>query len=93
MAPAPDLSTPEAREAYRRELRAVARPLRLTGLAFVVVAALLAIASRFGGGALPAWIDVVFYALLAIGWAIILAGIHQRTQYHRRRMAGQPSNP
>ena len=89
---APDLSTLEAREAYRRELRGVARPLRLTGLAFVVVAALIAIVSRFSGVALPSWIDIVFYALLGIGWSILFTAIYQRAQYHRRRMAGQSSN-
>ena len=90
---APDLSTPEAREAYKSELRGVARPLRLVGLVFVVVAALIAIVSRFGGMTAPSWIDIVFYTLLGIGWAILFTAIYQRTQYHRRRMAGQPPNP
>ena len=85
----PDLSTPEARDAYKRELRGVARPLRLVGLAFVVVAALIAILSRLGPAGLPAWIDIVFYSLLGIGWAILFTAIYQRTQYHRRRMAGR----
>ena len=87
MAP-PDFSTPQARAAYKGELRAVARRLRLIGLAFVVAAALIAIVSRFGPIALPAWMDIVFYTLLGVGWIILFTAIHQRTQYHRRRMAG-----
>ena len=91
MAP-PDLSTPEARDAYKKELRTVGRPLRVTGLLIVVAGALLAIVSRFSALPLPPWIDTVTFATLGVGWAILFYVIYQRTQYHRRRMAGPSVN-
>jgi hypothetical protein len=88
MAP-PDLSTPEARDAYKAELRAIGRPLRFAGLLIVVAGALLAIFSRFTKLPLPPWIDTAIFATLGLGWAILFYNIFQRSQYHRRRMAGQ----
>ncbi len=86
--PPPKLDTAEGRDDYRRELRRVAQPLRLTGLAIVICGALLAIASRFAAAVFPAWIDTVVFALLGVGWAILIYVIYLRSQYHRRRMAG-----
>ncbi|MDX2234944.1 MAG: hypothetical protein NW200_10660 [Hyphomonadaceae bacterium] len=87
-APPPKLDTQEGRDAYRRELRRVAQPLRLSGLGIVITGALLAIASRFAAAAFPPWIDTVIFALLGIGWAILIYVIYLRSRYHRRRMAG-----
>jgi membrane protein implicated in regulation of membrane protease activity len=67
----------------------VEQPLRLTGLAIVVLGALLAIVSRAAALPMPAWIDTVIFATLAIGWAILIYVIYRRTQYNRRRMAGR----
>lgn len=88
MSEPPKLDTPEARDAYRRELRRVEQPLRLTGLGIVVAGALLAIASRtvWRGSS---WIDTGVFALLAVGWLILFYVIYRRSQYHRRRMAGR----
>ena len=87
--PAPDLSTPEARDAYKKELRALHRPLRVMGLLIVVAGALLAIVSRFTALPLPAWVDTVIFATLGVGWTILFYVIFKRTQYNRRRMSGQ----
>ena len=84
----PKLDTPEARDAYRRELRRVAQPLRLAGLGVVVAGALLAIVSRSTGWR-PPGLDVVILGALAVGWLILFYVIYRRSQYHRRRMAGR----
>jgi uncharacterized integral membrane protein len=88
MSQPPKLDTLEARDAYRRELRRVEQPLRLTGLGVVVAGALLAIISRASGWR-PDGIDVVILATLAVGWLILFYVIYRRSQYHRRRMAGR----
>lgn len=84
----PKVDTPEARDDYRRELRRVEQPLRLTGLGIVVAGALLAIVSRTSGWR-PEGIDVVILATLGAGWLILFYVIYRRSQYHRRRMAGR----
>jgi hypothetical protein len=86
---APQLDTQEGRDAYKRELRRVAAPLRFTGLGIVILGALLAIASRFWSASFPDWIDTVIFTLLGVGWAILFYVIYLRNQYHRRRMAGR----
>lgn len=83
------LDTPEARDAYRRELRRVEQPLRLTGLGVVIAGALLAIASRVTDWPMPPWIDNGVFALLGIGWLVLFYVIFKRSQYHRRRMVGR----
>lgn len=85
---APDLSTPEGRSAYRRELRAVAQPLRMTGLAIVVIAGLALVSRSFFYWG-PWWLDRALYGALTIGWAILIYVIFRRSLYHRRRTAGR----
>ena len=77
--PRPDLSDPEQRAASRRELRGVARPVRLAAVAFLVVSLLLLLL-------VPAQ-PTVAYAALVVGAALSVIGIVQRTRYHRDRMA------
>jgi len=79
----PNLDDPEQRRAYRRELRGVARLLRWTGLALV----LLGTAGLLIGGPQDWWTGPSWFSL-AIGAALTLAGVVQRTRYHRRRMRG-----
>lgn len=88
-APPPDLSTQEGRDAYRRELRTVAAPLRLAGLLVVLIGAGLAVATRATDWAFPVWIDTAIFTLLGLGWAILIAVIVLRYQHHRRRTAGR----
>lgn len=85
--PAPDLSTEEGRAAYRKELRGVGRPLRAGGLAMVVAAALLILLSRNGTFGIGEWGVTVSYAMLAAGWAMVIAAIWMRTRHHKRRLA------
>ena len=80
---APDLETEEGRAAYRKELRRVAWPLRWGGLALVVMAAVWVV---FFGGAGGNQL-VLAYAMLAIGWGMVLAAIFIRTRHHKRRLA------
>jgi len=86
--PPPDLSTPEGKAAYRRELKAVARVPRLTGFLLILVGALLMIVRKAGylGGnpAEPDWISLL---ALAAGWAALVLAFLQRNKYHRRRMS------
>ena len=83
--PAPDLNTKEGRAAYRKELRAVGRPLRAGGLALVVGAAVVILMTR--QGALGAWAVNASYFMLAAGWVMVLAAIWMRTRHHKRRLA------
>ncbi len=84
---APDLDTEEGRAAYRAELRAVALPLRWTGLALIVVAALFCVGASRGWLGLPEGSVVIGYALLAAGWVLVIATTFLRNRHHRRRMA------
>ena len=81
----PDLSDPAARAAYRRELQAVARPLRHTGAAFALLGAMLALVRRQWLPDLPA---IVPLAALGLGALNMLAGIVIRTRYHQARLRG-----
>ena len=76
----PDMTDPQQLAAYRRELHAVGRPWRWAGLALVVAGAGVMLARGKG-------FDPLSIALLAIGWAILIAVIVTRTRYHRQRMA------
>lgn len=81
----PDLSDPEQRAAYRRELLGIARPTRLLGVALVVVGAvLLVVDARVTPLAkgLP-------WTVLGAGFALIIAAIYMRSRYHQRRMRGR----
>ena len=86
--PPPDLSTPEGKKAYRRELKSVARTPRLIGFLLILVGALLMIVRKAGylGGdpAQPDWLSLI---ALAAGWAVLVLAFLQRNKYHRRRMS------
>ncbi|MBX3475973.1 MAG: hypothetical protein KF910_00010 [Brevundimonas sp.] len=84
-APLPDLNTEEGRAEYRRELRRVALPVRLGGIGMILVAALVVVAAS--RGFLPQQATLVGYAMLAIGWALVIAAVHLRTRHHKRRLA------
>jgi len=75
----PNLTDPEERAAYKRELRRIYRGWRILGLA-IVCAGLVWLFVRGVG------FDGVSITLLAVGWAILIGVIVARTRYHRRRM-------
>lgn len=81
----PDFNDENAVRAYRNELRAVGRRERLIGFALVLAGALAILMVERAGAAGPA-VQWIGYGLLALGWALMLAAIVQRTRYHRRRM-------
>ncbi|AOH86892.1 hypothetical protein AWL63_17200 [Sphingomonas panacis] len=81
----PDLSDPAQRAAYARELRAVARPVRLMGVALAVAGALLAALQRTRYPAIPTVLPLV---LLSLGALHMLAAVAVRLKYHQRRMKG-----
>ena len=81
----PDLSDDQAVARYRAELRMVGRSQRLAGFALVILGA-IAVWSAGYAGAAGAAVQWAGYAALAFGWALMLAAIFLRTQYHRRRM-------
>jgi cyanate permease len=74
----PDLTDPEQRLAYRRELRGVYRPWRYAALAMVVAGVL---GSVFDPGHEPWWTILVVFGGVTIAGVIIA-----RTRYHQRRM-------
>ena len=75
----PNLDDKAERAAYRRELVGLYRGWRWLGLSIVVVGVVIMFVrdGRFDGLSL---------SLLALGWAILIGVIVQRTRYHRRRM-------
>ncbi len=77
----PDLGDPEQRAAYRRELASLYRGWRWLGVG--IVAAGLTVAFVRGTG-----LDALSIGLLALGWAILIAVIIQRSRHHRRRIRG-----
>jgi hypothetical protein len=79
----PDLSDPVARAAYSRELRAIARPVRLMGVALLIAGAALAALQRTRFPAIPTVLPLVFVALGALH---MVAGMAVRLKYHQRRM-------
>ena len=82
----PDLETEEGRAAYRAELRAVALPLRWSGLGLILLAALFCVGASRGFMGLPEGSVVIGYGLLAAGWALVIATTYLRNRHHRRRM-------
>jgi membrane protein YdbS with pleckstrin-like domain len=88
----PRLDTPEGRDAYRRELRTVARPWRYGGLALILLGAVLGGVHRFTTIETPAWTTHVVFILIVAGWAAMMFAILQRTLHHRRRYAGKPGS-
>lgn len=84
----PDLTDADARAAYRKELRGVARWPRTVGL-LCVFASLGLWAWPQSGGPLvlgPLATESWGWIVLAVGWAILLWAIVTRTRYHRARM-------
>ena len=84
----PDLTDPDTRAGYRRELRAYGRRWSWLGFTLLALSAALLIWPRMGGpwmlGPLP--MQHWGWALLALSWAILLTVIAARTRYHRQRM-------
>ena len=74
----PDLSDPQQRLAYRRELRRVYWKWRYAALALLVAGVL---GSRFDPKHEPWWT-----VLIVIGGITVLGVIFARTRYHHRRM-------
>ena len=63
----------EARRAYRRELRSVARLLRWSGIALALVGVIgIALGGRDAWYVTPSWVSFV------IGWALVLSGVVRR---------------
>lgn len=87
MTTGPDLETEEGRAAYRAELRKVALPLRWTGLALILLAAVFCVGASRGFMGLPEGSVVIGYGLLAAGWVLVIATTYLRNRHHRRRMA------
>ena len=87
---APDLTTPEGLQAYRAELKGVARWPRLGGLALIVLGAAIMLMQTYGVfGLAPGQLNVAAFAALAVGWVLMALALIQRNRYHRRRMAGE----
>ena len=63
----------EARRAYRRELRSVARLLRWTGIALVLLGTI-----GIGLGQAGAWYAGPSWVSFVIGWALVLSGVVRR---------------
>ena len=71
----PDLENPEARAAYKQELRAVARMPRAIGFGFVLLGALLVIGRAyglFGYRAADGQPDYLALGILASGWVFLV---------------------
>lgn len=85
----PDLSTPIARAAYRRELRGLARGQRRAGLIFMLSGVALLAWPRMGGPWYLGPMKTQSWGWLAIGLGWLIWGwvIWYRSRYHRRRMA------
>jgi uncharacterized membrane protein YkgB len=85
---APDLETPEGRDAYRRELMGVARRERVGGAVAVLAGALVVLGSAKGWVGLSSSTITVGYGIVALGWILFAYGIVKRSRHHRRRMSG-----
>ena len=82
----PDLADPEARAAYRRELKRLARGWRLAGLLLNVAG----VGAWLYGLYLEPWrpgLRVAGWSLIGAGWLLFAGVIAYRTGYHRARMA------
>lgn len=86
----PDLTTPEGRRAYGRELSTVARGWRWTGLAIVTLAAVGYVLTARWDLPWSSTLGTATIAGLVIGWGLVLVAIVIRSRYHGRRMKGWP---
>lgn len=84
----PDLTTPQGRAAYRRELNQVARPVRYGGIALGLAGFGVGL-TRFAMEPWPGWLRIVALALCLLGIALFGVGVAARTRYHLRRLAGR----
>jgi hypothetical protein len=84
--PLPDLDTEEGRAAYRKELRGVGWPLRVAGMAMILLAAVFVVLASREMLGLSEQSLVIGYGMLAVGWALVIASVFRRTRHHRRRM-------
>lgn len=75
-----DFNDLEQRRAYRRELRAVARPWRWMGISLILCGAGVALVRGEG-------FDPLSLLLVAAGWATVIGVIMMRHRHHIRRMA------
>ena len=83
----PNLNDPAQFEAYRRELRGVARPLRMAGFFFALLGLALAVARAVWVPTLPSLIPL---AAIVLGLFNMVAAVALRTRYHKARMKGEP---
>jgi hypothetical protein len=84
----PDLSTPQARQAYLAELGTVARGWRWSGFALLGGGIAALSAERWFWTDAPEWLRGVGFGGLLAGAAAMLVAIVVRTRYHARRMKG-----
>ncbi|HYI48844.1 MAG TPA: hypothetical protein VEX35_10310 [Allosphingosinicella sp.] len=81
----PNLDDPAAREAYRRELRRLARVPRWMGFVLVALGAggLIYAQSR---GIVSGPLRPIAWAAIAVGWLNLIAAMIYRTRYHKARI-------
>jgi hypothetical protein len=82
----PNLEDPADREAYRRELRRLARAPRWIGFVLVALGAggLIYAQTR---GVVAGPLRPIAWAAVAVGWLNLTAAMIYRTRYHKARMA------
>jgi len=82
----PDLTNPEGRAAYQAELRTVAVPWRVGGIATIMVAAVVLVSAKGQNLGLHSPLMIAGFAILALGWILAFVGIFLRARYHARRL-------
>ena len=84
--PRPDLASAEGREAYRRELRSLAKGWRRLGFVLVCIGAALFVTTHYNAWfATQRW-RLIAWTLIGLGWMIFAGVIVYRTRYHLRRI-------
>lgn len=84
----PNLSDPDAKRAYRRELGAVGRPFSLAGLFFILVGAMLTAARVYNWFDYPQESpDLIALGAFTGGWGLMVWAFLKRNLHHRNRMA------
>ena len=82
----PDLTTDEERHTLRQELRAVAAPWRVGGIALILVAAIALVAAKGQALALTSPLMTAGFAILGLGWILIFVGTWLRARRRARRL-------